>query len=59
MQRIVPRRFWGSIKNFGVILKSQCFDVISSIKLVDIDKFIRLRKYETMSMGEIMAGFKV
>lgn len=50
LSKIIPHEFWGhgdvQTHNRGILLKN-------------VDKFIRLRRFETMSLHEVMQGLKV
>ena len=45
LQKTVPRKLWGNDKNFQHILKQ-------------VERFIKLRRYESLSIDEVISGFK-
>jgi hypothetical protein len=46
LQKIIPKAFWGCQSNYKALLAI-------------IKRFIRLRKFETVSVGYVMQNFKV
>ncbi|OQE32998.1 hypothetical protein PENFLA_c001G08043 [Penicillium flavigenum] len=50
IQKLIPRQFWGAGP-----------DGISNVKLVlrDVDRFIKLRRFESLSLHEVCKGIKI
>lgn len=50
LSKIIPHEFWGhgdvQAHNRGMLLKN-------------VDRFVKLRRFETMSLHEVMQGLKV